>query len=179
LELSVGSYLQRLEREFKIIQRIVPILSKPNTRQVKYRIQDAFLSFWFRFVYHYRSAVEIGHFKFLQKMIQRDFATYSGQWLERLFQEQLANSGRYSVIGNYWEAGNKNEIDIVALNELDKTALIAEVKRNPKQIRLSRLKEKASKLEQHLKGYTFEYRGLSLDDFWQKKKRCQPFRFGR
>ncbi len=164
LELSVGPYLQRLEREFEIIQRIVPILSKPNTRQVKYRMRDAFLSFWFRFVYHYRSAVEIGNFKFLQKMIQRDFATYSGQWLERLFQEQLVNSGRYSVIGNYWEAKNKNEIDIVALNELDKTALIAEVKRNPKQIRLSRLKEKASKLEQHLKGYTFEYRGLSLDD---------------
>ena len=164
LEVSVGPYLQRLERQFEIIQRIVPILSKPNTRQVKYRIQDAFLSFWFRFVHHYRSAVEIGNFKFLQHNIQRDFATYSGYWLERLFQEQLANSGRYNIIGNYWEAGNKNEIDIVALNELEKIALIAEVKRNPKSIRLSRLKAKASKLEQQLKGYTFEYVGLSLDE---------------
>ena len=97
-------------------------------------------------------------------MIQRDFATYSGEWLERLFQEQLAATGQYSVIGNYWESGNKNEIDIVALNELDKTALIAEVKRNPKSIRLSKLKEKAVKLEQKLKGYEIEYRGLSLDD---------------
>ena len=81
-----------------------------------------------------------------------------------MFQEQLANSGRYNIIGNYWEAGNKNEIDIVALNELEKIALIAEVKRNPKSIRLSQLKAKASKLEQHLKGYTFEYVGLSLDE---------------
>jgi uncharacterized protein len=177
LEFSVGPYLQRLEQEFDIIQRIVPILSKPNTRQVKYRIQDAFLSFWFRFVYHYRSAVEIGNFKFLQHQIQRDFATYSGQWLERLFQQQLTNSGCYSVIGNYWEAGNKNEIDIVALNELDKTALIAEVKRNPKQIRLKRLTEKARKLEQHLKGYTFEYRGLSLDDLEKFDNEKQVFSF--
>lgn len=164
LETSVGPYLQRLEREFAIIQRIVPVLSKPNTRQVKYRIQDAFLSFWFRFVHHYRSAVEIGNYAFLQQIIQRDFATYSGEWLERLFQEQLASSGRYSVMGNYWEAGNKNEIDIVALNELDKTVLIAEVKRNPKRINIRQLKQKAVKLEQQLKGYTFEYRGFSLQD---------------
>ncbi len=164
LEMSVGPYLQRLEKEFEIIQRIIPVLAKPNSRQVKYRIQDAFLSFWFRFVHRYRSAVEIGNFEFLQHIIQRDFSTYSGVWLERLFQEQLASTGHYNVIGNYWEPGNKNEIDIVALNELDKTVLIAEVKRNPKRIRLSQLKEKAVKLEQQLKGYTFEYRGLSLDD---------------
>ena len=68
------------------------------------------------------------------------------------------------MIGNYWESGNKNEIDIVALNELEKTALIAEVKRNPKKIRLTKLKEKVVKLEQKLKGYEIEYRGLSLDD---------------
>ena len=164
LEMSVGPYLQRLEGEFDIIKRIQPVLSTPKSRQVKYRIQDAFLSFWFRFIYRYRSAVEIGNFEFLQQVIQRDFATYSGEWLERLFQEQLAASGQYSVIGNYWESGNKNEIDIVALNELNKSALIAEVKRNPKNIRLSRLKEKAVKLEQKLKGYEIEYCGLSLDD---------------
>ena len=164
LEISVGPYLQRLEKEFEIIQRFMPVLAKPNSRQVKYQIQDAFLSFWFRFIHHYRSAVEIGNFEFLQQIIKRDFSTYSGVWLERLFQEQLANTGHYNVIGNYWESGNKNEIDIVAVNELDKTVLIAEVKRNPKRIRLSQLKDKAIKLEQQLKGYTFEYRGLSLDD---------------
>ncbi len=164
LEVSVGPFLQRLESEFEIIQRITPVLSKPNSRQVKYRIQDGFLCFWFRFIHHYRSAVEIGNFHFLQQVIQRDFATYSGEWLERLFQKQLADTGRYNIIGNYWESGNKNEIDIVAINELDKVALIAEVKRNPKRIRLNQLKEKAIKLEQKLKGYRFEYRGFSLED---------------
>lgn len=164
LEVSVGPYLQKLEGEFDIIKRIQPVLSTPKSRQIKYRIQDAFLSFWFRFVYRYRSVVEIGNFAFLQQVIQRDFATYSGEWLERLFQEQLAATGKYSLIGNYWESGNRNEIDIVALNEWDKIALIAEVKRNPKNIRLGKLKEKSRKLEQLLKGYQIEYRGLSLVD---------------
>lgn len=164
LETSVGPYLQRLEQGFEIIQRIVPVLAKPNSRQVKYRIQDAFLSFWFRFIHHYRSAVEIGNYAFLQQVLQRDFNTYSGEWLERLFQEMLASTNRFNVIGNYWESGNQNEIDIVALNELDKTVFIAEVKRNPKRIRIDQLRNKAKKLERQLKGYSFEYRGLSLED---------------
>lgn len=164
LEMSVGPYLKRLEEEFDILQRFTPVLATPNSRQVKYRIHDAFLSFWFRFIYRYRSAVEIENFSFIRQVITRDFATYSGTWLELLFQQQLAATGRYSLIGNYWESGNKNEIDIVALNELEKTALIAEVKRNPKNLRISHLKEKARKLEQKLVGYEITYRGLSLED---------------
>nr|CAA6803182.1 MAG: archaeal ATPase, fused to C-terminal DUF234 domain [uncultured Thiotrichaceae bacterium] len=164
LEISVGPYLQRLENEFDIIQRTQPVLSTPKSRQIKYRIQDAFLSFWFRFIYRHRSTVEIGNYEFLQQIVERDFATYTGEWLERLFQEKLASSGQYNIIGNYWESGNKNEIDIVAINELERTALIAEVKRNSKNIRLSKLKAKATKLEQQLKDYKIEYRGFSLSD---------------
>ena len=67
-------------------------------------------------------------------------------WLERFFQEQLASTGDYNVFGNYWEAGNKNEIDNIALSELDKTVLIAEVKRNPKQINLNHLREKPERV---------------------------------
>jgi hypothetical protein len=84
--------------------------------------------------------------------------------LEQLIHKQLAASGQYNLIGGYWEASNKNEIDVVALNELDKTALIGEVKRNPKSLRLSHLKEKARKLEQKLAGYDITYRGFSLED---------------
>ena len=101
LEMSVGPYLQRLEGEFDIIQRIQPVLSTPKSRQVKYRIQDASLSFWFRFIDRYRSAVEIANVEFLKQVTQRDFAMYSGEWLERLFQDQLAASGKYSVTCNY------------------------------------------------------------------------------
>ncbi|WML92172.1 ATP-binding protein [Thiothrix lacustris] len=164
LEISIGPYLKRLEEEFDILQRIRPVLASSTSRQIKYRIQDAFLSFWFRFIYRYRSAIEIENFAFIRQAIQRDFPTYSGLWLEQLIHKQLAASGQYNLIGGYWEASNKNEIDVVALNELDKTALIGEVKRNPKSLRLSHLKEKARKLEQKLAGYDITYRGFSLED---------------
>ena len=164
LGISVGPQLDRLENEFDIISRNRPVLSKPGTRLVKYQIADAFLSFWFRFIYKYRSAVEIGNFPFIHKVIERDYPTWSGHWLEVIVREFIAETGEYNIVGSYWERGNQNEIDLVAVNDLDKKALIAEVKRNPDNIRKSHLQNKATKLVQQLKGYDIEYRGFSLDD---------------
>ncbi|WP_263079890.1 ATP-binding protein [Endozoicomonas sp. Mp262] len=164
LEISVGPQLDRLEKEFEIIERHRPVLSKPGTRLVKYRMIDAFLAFWFRFIYRHRSAVEIGNYTFIHQAIQRDYPTWSGQWLEQMHRERVAASGLYNIVGSYWERGNQNEIDIVAINELEKTALIAEVKRNAANIRLSRLQEKAEKVRKQLKNYDIEFKGFCLKD---------------
>ena len=164
LGISTGPQLERLEREFEIIERHRPVLSKPGTRLVKYRLSDAFLAFWFRFIYRHRSAIEIGNYSFIHQVIERDYPTWSGQWLEQIFREKVAASGNYNLVGSYWERGNQNEIDIVAVNELEKHALIAEVKRNKNNIRLSHLREKATKLCQQLKGYEVTYKGYSMDD---------------
>jgi hypothetical protein len=52
----------------------------------------------------------------------------------------------------------------VAINELEKIALIAEVKLNKDKINLNLLKQKAKKLEQKLIGYKIKYVGFSLQD---------------
>lgn len=164
LEHSIGPQLKKLESEFEIIKRQQPILSKPGSRLVKYRLTDPFLSFWFRYIHRHRSTAEIGNFKFIQRLLESDFNNYSGRWLEELFKELLAETGNYSQIGSYWERGNQNEIDIVAINELEKTALIAEVKRNPKKYNQQQLIAKSAKLIQKLQGYRIEYKGYSLED---------------
>ena len=164
LETSVGPQLERLEKDFDIIKRQQPIFSKPGNRLIRYRIADTFLAFWFRFIYSHRSAIEIRNFTFVRKIIERDYPTWSGQWLEELVRQSLADTGHYSRIGSYWERGNSNEIDIVALNEINKTALIAEVKRNRKNIRISKLKAKASNLTRQLHDYDITFRGFSLED---------------
>ena len=164
LEVSVGPQLDRLEREFEIIERHRPALSKEGTRLVRYRLADAFLAFWFRFIYRHRSAIEIGNYGFIHKAIERDYATWSGQWLEQVIRDRVAASRDYNIVGNYWERGNQNEIDLVAINELEKKALIGEIKRNPKNIRLSLLREKSARIVQQLKGYEIDYCGFSLED---------------
>ncbi|MEN0049573.1 MAG: ATP-binding protein [Bacteroidota bacterium] len=161
---DIGGYLNRLEEDYQIIKRVRPIFSKPNTRNVRYYIRDNFLNFWFRFIYKNQGAIEIGNFNAVRQKVERDFSTFSGLFLERYFREQLALSKKYTQIGSYWEKGNKNEIDIIAINDMDKTALIAEVKIQKKHISIDDLRLKAFDLQRRLGGYQIEYKGFSLED---------------
>jgi AAA+ ATPase superfamily predicted ATPase len=162
--ITLGGYLDKLENEFGLITKIRPVLSKPASKVVKYRINDNFLNFWFRFVYKYRGAVEMKNFDYVKNIIKRDYNTYSGQILESYFRAKISAEENLSQIGSYWEAGNQNEIDIVAINEYEKTAIVAEVKRQAKHIDLDILKKKAENLVAKLKGYTVDFRGWSMDD---------------
>jgi len=164
LEINIGGYLDKLENEYSIIKKVRPILSKPKSRVIKYNIEDNFLSFWFRFIYKNRSAVEIENFNYIKDIVTRDFETYSGRLLEKYFSEKLSLTKQYSLIGNYWEKANKNEIDIVAVNQIEKKILFAEVKLNKKNISLNKLKEKSKKLLQKFKKFNVEYRAFSLED---------------
>ena len=165
LEVSTGGYLERLENDFNLIRKVRPMFSKPGGRNIKYEIVDNFLNFWFRFIYKYQSAVEIGNFGYLRSIVERDYPTYSGRILERYFTEKLVNLQQYSAIGTWWEKGNQNELDIVAVDELNKTVLFAEIKRKKENISLPVLQEKANKLLQsEFKYYTPEFVGFSMDD---------------
>jgi hypothetical protein len=164
LEISVGGYLERLENDFGLIRKVRPVFSKQGTRSIKYTINDNFLNFWFRFIYKYRSAIEIENFDYVRTIVERDYATYSGVILEKYFIEKMISSQQYSSLGTYWEKANQNEIDIVAINEMEKKAVFVEVKRKTENINLTILKEKSTKLVQSLTGYEFNYKGLSIDD---------------
>ncbi|MCK9404727.1 MAG: ATP-binding protein [Chitinophagaceae bacterium] len=164
LEKDIGGYLDRLEKEYSVITTVKPIFSKPGSRSLKYRIEDNFLNFWFRFIYKYRSAVEINNFEYLKSIVMRDFSTYSGRFLEKYFIEKLALSRKYSLIGSWWDKKSGNELDIVAVNEMNQQFLIAEVKVNAGSISLPKLKEKSATLVKSLPGYQLKFAGYSLKD---------------
>jgi hypothetical protein len=164
LEKDVGGYLDSLEKTYHLIYRIQPIDEKPASRMLKFAIRDAFLNFWFRFFYKNRSAIELKNFDYVRKMINREYSTYCGKFLERFFIELIALQKKYNRIGTYWEAKNLNEIDIVAINDLDKQILIAEVKTNPKKISLTELQGKAQNLVKRYRDYQIEWACLSLED---------------
>ena len=163
LEVETGGFLSRLEHEYNIIKSIRSVLAKEGTRSVKYKITDKFLSFWFRFIFKYRSAVESGNIAYIKAIVERDYNTYSGSVLEDYFIEKIKAQKQYNLIGNYWERKNKNEIDIVAINDLEQKVLIAEIKRQKKNININDLKEKSLKIQSNFKKYTFEYKGFSME----------------
>ena len=161
---NTGAYLANLERDYSLITRNRPMFAAPNSRKIRWSIGDNYLRFWFRFIYPNQSLVEMNRLDLLREAIDRDFEQYSGLILERYFREKLTETERITAIGGFWDSKGENEIDIVALNDLDKTALIAEVKRNPKKIDMNRLTVKSAALAKELAKYKVELRGYSLED---------------
>jgi len=144
--MNLGGFLDKLENEFGLVEKVRPIFSKPSGRVVKYRILDNFLNFWFRFVFKHRGAIEMGNYEYVKNRVERDYASYSGIILERYFKQKIATTENLSQIGSYWEKENLNEIDIVAVNDGEQKAIIAEVKRNAEKINLNVLRQKSTAL---------------------------------
>ncbi len=163
LEKNISGHLYRLEHDYGIIKSIKPIGAKPNAKVQKYRINDNFLAFWFRFIYKYQSYIEAENFESLKMIIRRDFSTFQGYFLEKLFIELLKQES-FGQIGSYWERGNQNEIDIVAVDELGKRLVICEVKLSAKRLDRDLLVKKSQKLLQKFPDYSIDYRLLSVGD---------------
>lgn len=162
---EAGGYLDKLENDYGIIARRRPYLAGEKSKNVEYSISDNFLNFWFRFIYRYRSAVEVGNLEWIKDKVMADYETYSGLVLERYFRQLYAETGRYNLVTNYWKKKDgKDEIDIIAVNEADKELVIGEIKRNPEKIDLTELTEKAQGIVLHHKRWGIRYVGLSLKD---------------
>ena len=161
---NTGAYLNNLHVDYTFISKNTPILSKPGARNIKWQIDDPFLRFWFRFVYPYQGLIESNRTELLVQYVSDNYAQFTGKTLERLFHDRMWQSGQYTRIGNWWDKKGEQEIDMVALNEFDKTCVIAEINRNPKKLSLSNLETKAATLSSEIKEYSIKYQLLSLED---------------
>lgn len=162
--IEAGGFLGKLENTYDLLYRCRPYLAAPRSRNVKYGIKDNFLNFWFRFIYKYRSAVEIGNLNYVRGKVGADYDTFSGWILERYFRQLYREKGLYNIVTNYWEKDGRNEIDLIAVNEADREIVIGEVKRNKSRIDLHKLETKSETICRKQKGWKVGYVGLSLDD---------------
>lgn len=161
---NTGAYLVNLEKEHSLITRNKPMFSKPESRKTRWTLNDNYLRFWFRFIFPNQSLVEMGKHDLLREYIEKNYEQYSGLILEKYFRAKIAEEERITAIGSYWDSKGENEIDLIALNELDKTAIVAEVKRNPKKIDMSLLQTKSGSIKKELATYKVELKGFSMDD---------------
>lgn len=164
LEKEIGGYLERLERDFGLISKYKPFNAKPNSRTQKYKIRDNFLNFWFRFIYRNQSAVETGNFGYVREVIQRDYPAYCGSLLEKCFQDLFGETQQFNRIGSYWERGNENEIDLVAVNDLKKTITLADIKLNSSKLNVDEVKRKAERLLASYPRHETHWLGLSIEN---------------
>lgn len=165
-EKSIGGQLSKLETVYEVIKKQRPIFAKEGSQSVRYEISDNFLRFWFRYIERNRSIIELGNFQGLAKLIQADYTTYSGKTLELYFKQKLQESYDYRAIGSWWEPkGDQNEVDIVAISLDNKTAFIAEVKRQRKNFKPDAFDSKIQLLQTKiLSKYSIKSACLDLDD---------------
>ncbi|MCK9509551.1 MAG: AAA family ATPase [Pigmentiphaga sp.] len=167
LKREIGGYLTRLEKDFQLISKTQPMFTKSRTKNIKYRIEDNFLFFWFRFIYKYSYMAEIEAYNQLQEIVKRDYNAYSGMMLEKYFRIKAIESKNYTAVGNYWDRKGENEIDLIALNEISKQVEVAETKRNKDKISLGILRQKMDSvltIYPKLKKYQIQYKSYGLED---------------
>ena len=159
-----GRYLDTLETEYSLIAKRRPMWAKPNSQGVKYYIDDCFLMFWFRFIESNRTMVELGKFDLLCETIRQEYPQFSGIVLEKYFRQLYGERERVTEVSHWWDSKGENEIDLIAIEKLDRRATVAEVKRNPRKFSAKTLEEKYQCIQSHLRGYQVELKGLSLED---------------
>lgn len=164
---EISGYLTKLETEYNIIAKKQPLFEKTTTKNVHYSIDDNFFMFWFRFIYRYNYMFEVNGYQHVINLINRDYDVFSGFILERYFRQKFAETGLYTRIGNWWDKKSQNEIDIITMNEIDKTIDFYEVKKKKENIDLNLLRQKSeffiskSGLDE---AYVKNHEGLSMEE---------------
>ena len=99
-----------------------------------------------------------------QKMLYLYVSKDNERVLAEKFQK-IAEEERVTLVGNYWDRKGTNEIDLIALNDIDKTALVAEVKRNADRYNPKLLQEKFESIRSNFGKYNeVQLIGLSMQD---------------
>lgn len=162
-----GGYLRNLSDQYGLLARNHPLFAKPLAKNVRYRLNDNFFLFWFRFIARYSYMLEIGSHNRLKELVKRDWNVFSGQMLERYFRQKFAEQRKWTRIGSWWDRKGECEIDLVAEDEMSRKAVFAEVKHDGGRISMYTLREKASAFMRatgQFKDYSLTFKSLSLED---------------
>ena len=168
IQKNTGAYLANLDKVYDVIKPIRPLFSKTESRNARWQITDSYLRFYFRFIYANQNLIELGQYELLKSVILRDYETFTGKTLELYFINKINEEKQVSKIGGWWDRKGQNEVDVIAVNDFEKTCDIYEVKGKANRINLSKLAEKVdilkTALKSELSGYSVKTAGLSMED---------------
>ncbi len=167
-EEQVGGYLKVLVERYRMIERRLPIFSKPTARKGRYYLRDNFLRAWLSSLANSVAAI---NFKPLDRLVeQSDLRLHEseGFGFERLVAHLYAERSRRGLAGfalshridGFWDRG-ETEIDLVAVNEDDQVIRFGSCKRTAARLRpdLPRFDRhilQFMRLNQRYEGWTLE-----------------------
>lgn len=165
---AISRYLNTLAEKYKFIKIKSSIFSNPSKNN-RYYLNDHFLVFWFRYIFRFKSLIEIEKYNKVIDFIKKDISNLQGFVFEELVYDFILNEDKkdrflFSIdgAGNYWDKKG-NEIDLVIFNKEQKKIMFIECKLSAKRINrevIKNLKEK-SKAVKWENGDRKEYFGVA------------------
>ncbi|GAB6135518.1 ATP-binding protein [Thermococcus prieurii] len=127
---TVGKYLSVLIN-LGIVRREVPVTESKKSRKGRYYIDDPYFSFWFRYVHPNADLIETGNGDMLTRLVMKDLDEHVGRIFEEVARQFLLKIKeklplKPTRVGRWWR--KCEEIDLVAMDEVEKKALLIEVK---------------------------------------------------
>lgn len=143
--------------ELDLVRREVPVTEENPEKSKKglYRITDYYIRFWFTLIYPNQGDVEQGQIAAVMDKVRKRFVTgHAALVYEDVCREELSGKEglpcHFSRVGRYWD--KNTEIDIVGLNEEERTILFGECKYLSEAVDVDvfyRLQEKAKQVAWH------------------------------
>lgn len=146
---SASTVLYSLEKlmEVGLIEKKSCITEEKNRKKSQYVLKDHMFRFWYEFIPKATSIIEMGHGDlYFEKIVAPQLHAYMGSIFEEMCRYYTLEHGIYGDFGNFitrvgtwWgtenlktEKGEKyqqaTDIDIVAISDIDKSAVIGECK---------------------------------------------------
>ncbi|MFI5568995.1 ATP-binding protein [Streptomyces sp. NPDC051740] len=103
----------------RVVAADLPLSTKPDTKNKRYRIADPYLRFWLAFLQRGIPLVERGRGDLALERIERSWTTWRGRAVEPVIRESLMRllpDERWpdtEVTGGWWNRQNNPEIDLI------------------------------------------------------------------
>ena len=164
---EIGTHLAKLESEYRLIRRKVPVFADSSSRNSIYEIDDCFFRYWFRFIWKNLYLKELGRYNIMRDYALRDYEVFSGHALEQYFKWKFIEEQKYTRMDAWWDRKGENEIDLVCDDEVGNKLDFYEIKRDASRISSADLIRKSEAFlskNPKLKGREMSFNGLSIQD---------------
>lgn len=103
----------------RVLAADLPLSTRPDTKNKRYRIADPYLRFWLAFLQRGIPLIERGRGDLALERIERSWTTWRGRAVEPVIRESLLRLlpddrwPRTEAVGGWWNRQNNPEIDLI------------------------------------------------------------------
>jgi AAA+ ATPase superfamily predicted ATPase len=136
---DIDYYLNNLSDLLCITKKLTPVFHDKG-QKTRYRFDDNFFGFWYKYIFPNWSLIELGNAEMLKSKISSDINSFTGHRFEEIIQELLVlYNGKkikglsidFTEIGPWWgrnRKGETEEIDLLANDPQSRQQIVCEIK---------------------------------------------------